>query len=389
MAIPIFWRLMAGYSVILVLSLGASSYSILRLGTLSEAARTALGRDYRLISHQERLADIFLSEVRYAGKFVITQAAAHRDQFSQFNRDFLRSLSEVKALAASPEVEGRLARVEEYHRRYRELFEQEVRYLKARQPYAESRYRQEKEKIMDTLLRELEGLKGRLQETFQEKLRTIEGAAHTARSVAILTTVLLIALGAAVSLVVSRSITRPISELRQQTAENAPDTASAEDFSRIPEIRDLADALAHARRKLEAAAQANRDFVRSVTDEFATPLISMRARLGRLESELNATMTTDQKAVLQILASENDRLIRRFQQLAEAPPVPEALPGGSEEKPERRAAAAMTTTRRALLENWRSRAFRLAELWHRRARASWSSIRASIETLGCGKARKS
>ena len=74
MRIPIFWRLLFGYSAILLLSVGLSTYSIIQLGGLSTTARAALDTDSRRIGNVEKLTDALLSEVRYAGRFIITHA---------------------------------------------------------------------------------------------------------------------------------------------------------------------------------------------------------------------------------------------------------------------------------------------------------------------------
>ena len=55
--------------------LGVAAYSIVQLGSLSGTARAALDIDNRMMAYQETLTDAFLSEVRYAGRFLITRAA--------------------------------------------------------------------------------------------------------------------------------------------------------------------------------------------------------------------------------------------------------------------------------------------------------------------------
>src|ERR671914_584405 len=105
MSIPIFWRIMFGYSGILLLAVAVAGYSIFQLGGLSGTARAALDRDNRMIAYQETLTDAFLSEIRYAGRFLITRAAANHDEFRQFQEDFKRYMSELKSLAAAVDIE--------------------------------------------------------------------------------------------------------------------------------------------------------------------------------------------------------------------------------------------------------------------------------------------
>ncbi|HET8563675.1 MAG TPA: hypothetical protein VFM35_07385, partial [Candidatus Binatia bacterium] len=170
MAIPIFWRIILGYSIILIASVGLSLYSIVQLGMLSDTVTTTLNVDNRMIDSQERLTDAILSEVRYGNKFVITHASTLLDQFREFKKDSTDYLGELNTLAHSATTKARLARVQEYHVRYHDLFDQETKFVTARQTYAESRYREEKEKIVERILAELQRLKEELQRNVHRKL---------------------------------------------------------------------------------------------------------------------------------------------------------------------------------------------------------------------------
>ena len=123
MAIPIFWRLTLGNVAILLLSLAACLYSAVQLGTLRNAARTALGRDQRMIGYQEILTDTFLSEFRYGGKYIITRTESRYEPLRQFKDDFARYMRELKSLTQSEETTALLARIERNHSQYHELFD--------------------------------------------------------------------------------------------------------------------------------------------------------------------------------------------------------------------------------------------------------------------------
>jgi len=179
----------------LILMIAVSCYSMIQLGKLSEAARVALKVEQRIIYYSERLADAFLSEARYAGKFNVTHASQHYDQYLQFRSDYERNISELKPLASSIGTAQRLARVEKYHAQYRQLFAKEVDYIKTKQPYAESRYREEKERLIDYLLRELDALKDDVQKSLQDRIEYIERAATKSQKITLAATLALVAIG--------------------------------------------------------------------------------------------------------------------------------------------------------------------------------------------------
>lgn len=391
MQIPIFWRLISGYALILLLSVGVSAYSVVQLGSLSGTARLALDTDNRMISAQEKLTDAFLSEVRYAGKFVITHTASLHEQFRQFKNDFTGYMSEIKSLAASPHTKVRLSRVEELHQRYQDLFDREVRYIKAGQPYAESRFRQEREKVLESALGELERLKRQLHKNLNDKLETIDTAARAARTGSAAATLLLLGLGIALSVAVSKSITRPLARLKRTTLEQTEhDRRFTSESYRIPELTELSDALCIARRTLREAAETNKVFVHGIAEQFVTPLISLKRRLSYLESELTEKTTAEQRTTFQVLAEETERLIQRcptLQTLAkehETPNKQEQMSSSSVEESIPWTDRTRKRCREELFPRIQAAAVRAAGL----IAGPWNALFHSIRTAASGKSKK-
>jgi CHASE3 domain sensor protein len=393
MAIPIFWRLFLGYLLILIMAVAISSYSIVRLGGLSATAGTLSNTDNRLIADAEKLTDAFLSEVRYAGRFIITHSNALHHELGQFKNDFTRYMSEMNAIAPSEEIKSRLASVEQLHLRYHDLFNQEVRYIKANQAYAESRYQQERDKILETALKDLERLKAQLQKNLHDKLETMEKAARSTRTIAAGTTLVLLGLGFALSFVISKGITTPLSHLRQKTLEDPGQRSdSAPDFSHIPEIQALANALRAARANLEEIATRNREFVQSASEHLITPIISLKTRMHYLKNDLAEKANTDQRTTFEVLIEETERLIERCSELR----PPAAVPFKTEQRraemapDEIKKGAPLRTifNRRVVSSKLKSALTSFAERGRNFVEPSWSAICQSVKTLGCGKAKK-
>lgn len=310
MAIPLFWRLILGYAAILLLTISTSLYSIVQLGALSQSARAAIHTDYRTIANQETMTDAFLSEVRYGGKYLITQSPATYDQFVQFKNDFLRSLRELKGAAIPDAIVNQLSDLEHLHHGYQDLFEQEVRYIKARQPYAQSRYQQEREKVLDNTLRNLARLKEQLQQNVQDKLEQMSGSAHTARKITIVTTLMLIVLGTTLSLKISSSITKSLSEFKRQTQEEISGPEHSMPPSQLPELQELSVALTQRIRQLNEAVEKNASLVLQLTEDLAARLIAQKARLRDLGAESQMTMTQNKQLSVASLIADTDRLVQ-------------------------------------------------------------------------------
>jgi CHASE3 domain sensor protein len=195
MTIPKIRQFIIGSLVMLNLMVGICGYSIYQLGRLRSAAHIALNIEQRMIQQVARLADSFLSEARYASKFIVTQAPLHYAEYKQFKSDFDRSMERLRALAASDDALQRLARTQEYHEQYHQLVDKEAEYIKTKQPYAETRYREEKDRLVDYLLREQEALKSDLQTSLQQRIGFIEEASQDSRNITLVATILLVGLG--------------------------------------------------------------------------------------------------------------------------------------------------------------------------------------------------
>lgn len=217
MVINPFYRLLLSHLAILVLSSTAGLYSIVELGSLSGKARRALDSNHRMIGYQEGLTDAFLSQVRYGGKYLITHAEGRHEQFHQFKKDFIDYIVLLKVLGQSEPIQTSLARIERLHRQYHELFEREVQYIRGRQTYAQSRYEQERDKVVESSISELDRLKSHLRADLHQKLEGIDQGARTARKIAIITTLILLFVGGLFSWKVSRALGTFPTEMQSKT----------------------------------------------------------------------------------------------------------------------------------------------------------------------------
>jgi CHASE3 domain sensor protein len=306
---PIFWRLASGYLAILLLSAGISLHFIGELGALGTSARSALESDSRRVTLLEILTDAFLSEARYAGRFVISHTSELYDQYLQFNNDFARTLKALEALPQSAESQRRVTRIGELHLRYTDLFQREIAYLRSSQTYGESRYRQEKEKILESALRELELFRASAQKNLEAELAHIGTAASAARNRAFITMLALLGIGFGLCYAISRSITLPLVALQDAAASGAASTSPATALGAIPEIRALAETLRNARQQVHEVRRNHAAFLDEFSLEFTTRLLSLQNRLNAFQSSLGETASGEQNTALVVMIDEAERLI--------------------------------------------------------------------------------
>ncbi|MGH7770619.1 MAG: ATP-binding protein [Candidatus Binatia bacterium] len=309
MRLTLFSRLILGYFAIFILVVAVGVYSIVQLRRFNDVTWSVLQTDNRIIDYEKRLTDALLSQIRYERKFIITKDDALYDQSLLFKRDFERYLEEVTSIADN-QVRSSLKSAQEHHQRYQGLVNEEVKYLKADQSYRQSWYKEEKEKAADGIMVELENLRAYSQQNAYGKIKTLAEAGANASRVAIPIIGVFLIFVIAISLLITRSITQPISTLKKKTRDIAKgDFKSDLMLSSPPEIAELAGAFNLMCNKLRDLDKMKSDFLSSMSHELRTPLTSIKEGTGLLLEGIAGPTTDKQKRLLTILAEESNRLI--------------------------------------------------------------------------------
>lgn len=309
MRFTIFSRLAVGYLALLILVIAVSVYAIIQLRQFNNVTHSILKIDNRIIDYEKKMADALLSQIRYERKFIITKDDALYDQFLLFKSDFDQYLEEALSIADS-QAESLLRRAKESYQRYQELFDEEVKYLKAIRSYPQGRYREEKERVADGIMAELEKLRAYSQQNTYGKIKQLAESGARARRVTMVITSSSLIFIIAISLLITRSITQPISILKKRTREIAKGNFEGDlNLSSPPEIAELAGAFNLMCHKLKDLDKMKSDFFSSMSHELRTPLASIKEGTGLLLEGLGEAVTDKQRKLLTILAEESNRLI--------------------------------------------------------------------------------
>jgi len=309
MRLTLFSRLFLGYLGILILIIAVSIYAVIELRRFNNITRSVLESDTRLLEYQKKLTDTLLSEIRYERRFIITRDDALYDQFLLFKSDFDQYLEEALAIA-DPRAGGFLGQVRDYHQRYQEILDQEVKYLKAGRIYPHDGYKQGKERFVDGIIAELEKMRTYSQQNTYGKIQKLAEAGDNARRIAMLITGASLIFVIAISFFITRSITRPVSILKRKTRKIAQGDFEGDlNISSPPEIAELASAFNLMSQKLKDLDRMKSDFFSSMSHELRTPLTSIKEGTGLLLEGVGGALTDRQRRLLTILAEESERLI--------------------------------------------------------------------------------
>ena len=316
MKLSIFSRLMAGYVALLVLSTGMSVYAIIQLGKVNTVTHSILLVDNPLIDLHKDLSDALLSETRYEKKYIIMRDKALYENFLASGSDFEQALRGAKLVAASVDVKDRLAAIEVFHERYRTLFDKETIFLRDGKPYPRDQYANDKEELVNDILDQLIQVRLMSQESIIHKVADLEKSGYRARRVAIIITAVSLLFGIVLSILITRSITRPLREMKKKTGEIAAGVFKADMvLTSPPEIGDLARAFNLMCDKLREVDRMKSDFYALMSHELRTPLTSIQEGTNLLLEGLGGEIAERQRKLLTIIAEESKRLIDQVSSL--------------------------------------------------------------------------
>jgi signal transduction histidine kinase len=305
----LFSRLIIGYLVVLALVSGVSLYALRNLHHFDQITRSILENELRVGDYEKKLSDSLLSEIRYERKYMIAKEEALYREFQKFAGDFQSDLAKSLA-AADAGTAAILNDVKKGHDDYHEIVERERDQLKTRQNYPQAWYIAEKNKVTDKIFAALERMKSfREMETYR-KIQELADVGAQARRTAILITSVSLIFILLLSLVITRSITKPIGTFKQKTREIAGGKFVGDlRISSPPELRDLASSFNLMCQKLNDLEKMKADFYASMSHELRTPLTCIKEGTGLLLDGVAGSTTEKQQKLLTIVAQESNRLI--------------------------------------------------------------------------------
>ena len=308
--LTIFSRLVLGYLLIVILLLATSTYAIFQLHQFDTVTRSILDIEKRMTAYEKKLRDALLSQMRYERKYAIARDPALYDQFLLSSNDFRQYLDQVRPLAELPSQKEGWSRVKADHDLYQSLVAEEMESLRANQPYDAGRYELAKDQAVDRILDELKIFTEAARKNSSAKIQKLTEAGAKARIVAMSMGVVALLGGLIISLLITRSITRPISTLIHKTREIANWVFKADlHLSSPPEIKELSQAFNSMCDRLKDVDRMKSDFFSTMSHELRTPLTSIMEGTSLLLEGVGGEINEKQKRILDIISRESQRLI--------------------------------------------------------------------------------
>ncbi len=311
MNITIFQRLAIGFLAILLLAMTVSIYAIFQLSQLENISKSILSVDTQLIDHRQKLSDHLLSMMRYERKYIIIKDKSLFKHFLLARDNFEKQFKATSALSSSPEVEVILDNVKRSYEAYNNLINEEVSNIKKGRQYSANTFKQEKEDAVNQTVGKLKELDTYSQISTYNKVKKLGEAEGNASSVAIIIGLISLISGVIISIVITITITKPLSIIKNKTKEIAcGNFGDALHVSSPPEIRELANSFNLMCTQLEEVDQLKSDFFSLMSHELRTPLTTIKEGSNLVLEGLSEDESAGkQKRLLTIINEECIRLI--------------------------------------------------------------------------------
>lgn len=309
MRLSLFSRLTLGYLAIFLLVTTVSAYAIYQLRRFDALTRSILSVDNNVLELEKVLSDLLYSQSRFEQNFVIAKKEADFEQFLRLKEDFNGQLSRALALADAA-AQDLLSQIQRDYQSYQELVADEAQLIRAKKVYPQTEYKQAKDQFVDAILASLEEIKANQQQATHAKLNQLAQTLDHALQVSIMITSACLIAIVLLSLLITRSITRPLAQLKSKTREIAEGRFDAGlRISSPPELAELAAAFNRMCDRLKDLDRMKEDFSASMAHELKTPLTCIKEGAAQLLDGIGGEITDKQREILATVAGNTNRLV--------------------------------------------------------------------------------
>lgn len=306
----IFVRMVIGYLAIFIPMIAVSAYAISQLALFHRVTGQILQIDNRMRDYEKKLTDSLLTQIRYERKYFITKDNELRNQFLVAERDFTNQIDEAISVSDTANKMEVLIRIRSCYDLYRSLFNEEQEIADGSKNSVEDKYKEERKEKVDEILWELRNLKSQIEQDTYNRIKHLGESGAKANVIAIAMGAGCLLSGIIISILITRSITRPLSSMRDKTRQIAQgDFDGKLELSSPPEIRDLAQDFDLMCKKLKETDKMKSDFFSLMAHELRTPLTSIKEGTNLLLEGIGEEVKERGKTVLTIMAEESNRLI--------------------------------------------------------------------------------
>ncbi len=316
--LSILFRLIGSYLLIIIVVLLSGMYTIWNLSELNRIIRIVTTHDARMINLSEECQEVLYSSTAAEKKFFVSRDESYWKQFKDLEAEFARKINELASLADTERKQNLLAAIRTLHIRTVTLFDGMADEAgRRRVPAGEfAEYRAEQDRIVTEAGQNLREFTRVSSDERDEKLREIEANSVRTADAIMISLILAVIMVIVISVINTRSVSVPISRLREKTKAVARgDFGDPLDIPSPPEIRELAVAFNAMCDRLRELDQMKIDYIGHLSHELRTPLTAIKEASRMLQEGVFVAVPERERELKTLVLDECERLIRSVNRL--------------------------------------------------------------------------
>ena len=305
-------RINTGYGIFIAVLLGLAVYQIIAVNRMqsinqqlkdinAENALTSL----RMMQNQKQIGE-------FTEKSFVLTDPEYKDLLKDYIKAFETNLEELEDGVGSEKEVGEVKRLKESWQVFIEDLDREQRNA----PKEAMRLPAPLESDLETLQIQAESVYDAIMQSMSDKLDQSAQTSRTVQVVLMSVTVVVLSIMILVSLLIVRSISKPLANLTEGTrAITEGKYFYRLDTSRDDEFAQLAKDFNTMIRRLSELDELKKDFISHVSHELKSPLASMRETVQLMIDEIPGPLTEKQKRLLELNLQSADRLTSMIRNL--------------------------------------------------------------------------
>lgn len=312
--LSIFWRIMIGYLLVILILMIIISYSLIHLNKMTLIMNGVIYSDQQAVDLEKQMIDSFLSQVRNIQKYFVTGDAAFLNLSQTSQANFQEYYQQLEPKLSSAEEKDLADKVLASFRDNNSLLEKEVN-SKNQENFSASESAV-KEDMAEGATRDLDSLVSLRQKRILEKIQDLR--AMGSRATLMVQALILISLFSAVyvAFMVTKGIIKPLQKIKKMTTVVAVgDFNQHVDLDSPPELAELARSFNQMSDQLKQLDEMKSGFISHVSHELRTPLASMKEANNLILEEAGGTITEKQRRFSMIIEQGIKKLTKMIDDL--------------------------------------------------------------------------
>jgi len=306
----IYWKMMLGFLVIILLMGAVDAYILLELNKVSKTTRSTLTRDVHSVDLSKQLRATLFDEERYAQKYLVSGDTTYFALFLDQSRLFQQLMDSLDHQPADAAMRRLVQEAERRHNWHFTLIQDVHAGLTSKTRGLSARSERARTDTLDFLYKNFDDLIHLKQLAVAASVADVEQATERSANIALLLTIGTLLAALSLAFLLTRTITRPLKVLMRGTEQVARGSFEPIHVNTGGEVAHLAKAFNTMSESLKQANAVRAEMMQHISHELRMPLQTMHAAYYLLTEEKAGPVTEGQVKLLHSIRDNIDKIAR-------------------------------------------------------------------------------